>query len=102
MCGESNEVPDYPFKDLPDTDPRLDHYYNFGRAVMGLEKANSPFSVTAPLSEVFCLGCIAQRLKRGFKFDPATKRVVGDETADRLLKGSEGTPRKGWEDFYKV
>ena len=28
--------------------------------------------------------------------------VIGDETASRLLKGSEGTPRKGWEEFYKV
>jgi len=102
MCGDSNEVPDYPFKDLPNDDPRLDHYVNFARAVMGQEPANSPFSVTAPLSEVFCLGCIAQRLNRGFKFDPVAKHVVGDEAAERLLKGSEGTPRRGWEEFYRV
>ena len=102
MCGDSNEVPDYPFKDVADDDPRLDHYVNFAKAVMGQEEAHSPFSVTAPLSEVFCLGCIAQRLNRGFKFDPAAKQVIGDETASRLLKGSEGTPRRGWEEFYRV
>ena len=102
MCGESNEVPDYPFKDLPSKDPRLDHYVNFAKAVMGQDEAHSPFSIAAPLTEVFCLGCIAQRLNRGFKFDPVAKQVVGDETANRLLKGSEGTPRRGWEEFYRV
>ena len=102
MCGDSNEVPEYPFKDLPSEDLRLDHYYNFARAVMGLEEVNSPFSIAAPLSEVFCLGCIAQRLNRSFKFDPVKKQVIGDEVANRLLKGSDGTPRQGWEEFYKI
>ena len=102
MCGDSNEVPDYPLKGVPHEDPRLNHYVNFAKAVMGQDRAHSPFSVTAPLSEVFCLGCIAQRLNRGFKFDPAAKQVIGDETASRLLKGSEGTPRRGWEEFYRV
>ena len=69
---------------------------------MGQDEAHSPFSIAAPLTEVFCLGCIAQRLNRGFKFDPVAKQVVGDETANRLLKGSEGTPRRGWEEFYRV
>ena len=74
------------------------------KAVMGQDTAHSPFSVSAPLSEVFCLGCIAQRLNRGLKFDPATKSVVGDETANRLLKGSDGTPRKGvdWDALFPV
>ena len=69
---------------------------------MGREETRSPFSVSAPLSEVFCLGCIAQRLNRNIKFDPATKQIVGDEEANALLKGSKGTPRKGWEEFYRV
>ena len=81
---------------------KSDHYANFLLAVMGREQARSPFSVTGPLSEVFCLGCIAQRLNRGFDFDPAKKRVIGDEVAQRLLKGASGTPRKGWEEFYRV
>jgi hypothetical protein len=69
---------------------------------MGREETRSPFSVSSPLSEVFCLGVIAQRLNRGFAFDPVSKRVIGDDEADKLLKGSPNTPRKGWEEFYKV
>ena len=69
-------------------------------AVKGEAKVNSPFSIGAPLSQVFCLGVIAQRLNRGFKFDPATKRVVGDDVADALLRGP--APRKGWEEFYRI
>ena len=94
-CGDGGKVPAYP-------KPGSNHYANFLLAVMGREETRSPFSVTAPLSEVFCLGCIAQRLNRGFKFDPVAKRVVGDAEADALLKGSKGTPRKGWEEFYRV
>jgi len=94
-CGDDNTVPDYPTEGS-------DHYANFLLAVMGLEETRSPFSVTAPLSEVFCLGCIAQRLNRNIKFDPATKQIVGDSEANALLKGSAGTPRKGWEEFYRV
>ena len=75
---------------------------NFLRAVMGEGRARSPFMVSAPLSEVFCLGCIAQRLNRSFRFDPVNKQVVGDAAANALLKGAAGTPRKGWEEFYKV
>jgi hypothetical protein len=52
------------------------------------------------LSQLFCLGVVAQRLGRGFKFDPKTKRVIGDAEADRLL--SWPPPRKGWEQYYKI
>ena len=94
-CGDDNSVPEYP-------QPTSNHYANFLLAVMGREETRSPFSVTGPLSELFCLGCIAQRLNRGFKFDPETKCVIGDAEAQALLKGSKGTPRKGWEEFYRV
>ena len=94
-CGDDSSVPEYP-------KPGSNHYANFLLAVMGREETRSPFSVSAPLSEVFCLGCIAQRLNRGIKFDPVKKQVVGDEEANALLKGSKGTPRKGWEEFYRV
>ena len=92
---DGEKAPEYP-------KPGSNHYANFLLAVMGKEQTRSPFSVSGPLSEVFCLGCIAQRLNRSFKFDPATKTVVGDDEANALLKGSKGTPRKGWEEFYKV
>ena len=95
MCNTDGKVPDYPKRGS-------NHYANFLLAVMGREETRSPFSVSAPLSEVFCLGCIAQRLNRNIKFDPATKQIVGDEEANALLKGSKGTPRKGWEEFYRV
>lgn len=93
-CGEDNGVPEYP-------EVGSNHYANFLLAVMGREKVRSPFSVGAPLSQVFCLGCIAQRLNRGFKFDPVKKIVIGDEEANALLKGAPNTPRKGWEEFYR-
>ena len=95
MCNTDGKVPDYPKRGS-------NHYANFLLAVMGREETRSPFSVAAPLSEVFCLGCIAQRLNRGIKFDPAAKQIVGDSEANALLKGSKGTPRKGWEEFYRV
>ena len=58
--------------------------------------------MAGPLSEMFCLGCIAQRLNRSIKFDAEKKQIVGDSEANALLKGSKGTPRKGWEEFYVV
>ena len=94
-CGADNSVPEYP-------EVGSNHFANFLLAVKGEEETRSPISVAGPLSEVFCLGCIAQRLNRGFGFDPVRKQVVGDEVANRLLKGSEGTPRRGWEEFYRV
>jgi predicted dehydrogenase len=77
-----------------------DHYRNFLLAVKGEEEAKSPFRVTAPLSEIFCLGVIAQRLNRGFRFNPVAKRAEGDDEANRLLDGP--APRKGWEGYYNV
>ena len=97
MCGTDGKVPEY-----EGAEGKSDHYKNFLLAVMGREESRSPFFVTAPLSEVFCLGCIAQRLNRGLKFDPAKKQFVGDDEANALLKGSKDTPRKGWEEFYRV
>ena len=95
QCGSDEKAPAFPR-------PGSNHYANFLLAVLGREETRSPFSVAAPLSQVFCLGCIAQRLNRSFRFDPASKTIVGDEEANALLKGSKGTPRKGWEEFYRV
>ena len=94
LVGDFNaRLPDYP----PETET---HYRNFIRAVRGETTANSPFSVAAKLSQLFCLGCIAQRVRRDFDFDAASGRIVGDEYADRLLKGLP--PRKGWESYYSA
>jgi predicted dehydrogenase len=92
-------VGDYERK-LPDYPPEFcTHYEGFLRAVRGEMKTLSPFSVAAPLSQVFTLACLAQRLNRSLKFDPVNKKVIGDAQADALLKTN---PREGWEEFYKV
>jgi hypothetical protein len=70
------------------------------RAVRGETKTTSPFSVAGKISQLFCLGCIAQRVNRGFEFDVATGKIPGDEYADFFIKGLP--PRKGWEQYYKV
>ncbi len=76
------------------------HYENFLRACMGKEKTRSPFEINGVLSQVFCLGVIAQRLNAQLFFDPRTKQFTNNEFANALLSGMP--PRKGWEDFYKM
>ena len=75
------------------------HYEGFLRAVRGEMETTSPFSVAAPLSQLFALACIAQRLGRGFAFDKRRGLILGDEEANALLRQA---PRKGWEEYYKV
>ena len=94
VVGDFNrKLPDFPAEFCT-------HYEGFMRAVRGEMPTLSPFSVAAPLSQVFTLACIAQRLNRGFTFDPSSKRIVGDSEADALLKGPP--PAAGWECYYKV
>lgn len=76
------------------------HHLNFLRACRGEEKTRSPFEINGVLSQVFCLGVIAQRLNARLFFDPHTKRFTNNEFANALLTGMP--PRKGWEDFYKI
>ena len=96
VVGDYNrKLPDYPAEFCT-------HYEGFLRAVRGEMETTSPFSVGAPLSQVFALACIAQRLNRGFKFDPGRQEIVGDSEANALLLGPAGCPRKGWEEYYKV
>ncbi|MBR4172130.1 MAG: Gfo/Idh/MocA family oxidoreductase [Kiritimatiellae bacterium] len=81
--------------------PIENHHKNFVRAVKGeVERCNSDFSVAGPLSQVLCLGCIAQRLNTNIRFDPKTQQIIGNATANNLLAGPP--PRKGWEQFYVV
>lgn len=76
------------------------HMKNFMKAAMGKEECNSKFAVSAPLTQVFMLGCIAQRLGGTLKFDTKKNQITNNERANQLLKGN--APRKGWEDYYKV
>ena len=76
------------------------HFENFLLACQGREKTRSPFEINGVLSQVFCLGVIAQRLNAQLFFDPRTKQFTNNAFANALLTGMP--PRKGWEDFYKI
>ena len=98
-------IPEDKMKEMGATLPRpagknSDHYRNFLLACKGEEQTRSPFHVSGPLSQVFLLGVIAQRLGGTLKFDPVAKRITNNPEADALLAGPP--PRKGWETFYKL
>lgn len=76
------------------------HYVNFLRACQGIEKTRSPFEINGVLSQVFCLGVIAQRLNTQLFFDPRNKVFTNNNFANAMLTGMP--PRRGWEDFYKL
>ena len=76
------------------------HYANFLLACMGKEKTRSPFSVSGPLSHVFCLGVISQWMAERLIFDRDKKQIVNNPLANQLLWGA--VPRKGWEEYYKL
>jgi len=76
------------------------HYANFLLACCGDEKTRSPFEIAGPLSQVFSLGVMAQRLNAPLRFDRNTKEVTNNPFANAMLTGIP--PRKGWEEFYKI
>jgi predicted dehydrogenase len=78
---------------------RSDHATNFVLACQGREESRSPFHVSGPLTQVFQLGIIAQRLGGRLSFDPVRRELVGNAAANSLLAGPP--PRKGWEEYYR-
>lgn len=90
MASKLPEVPKSP----------SNHFENFLLACMGEEKTRSPFEIHGPLSQVFSLGVMAQRLNTKLYFDSRTKQITNNAFANAMLTGLP--PRKGWEDFYKV
>ncbi|QBN17856.1 Gfo/Idh/MocA family oxidoreductase [Flavobacterium nackdongense] len=76
------------------------HFENFLLACKGQEKTRSPFEIAGPLSQVFCLGVIAQQLNAKLKFDPAAKKFVNNDLANKLLVGT--APRREWKKYYKL
>ncbi len=76
------------------------HFANFLLACKGEEKCRSSFDVAGPLSQVFALGVLAQRLGTKLVFDRETKQITNNPLADLLLVGAP--PRKGWEEFYTL
>ena len=76
------------------------HYANFLKACKGEEKTRSPFEIACPLSQVFSLGVIAQKLNTKLVFDRDTKNITNNKLANDLLVCFP--PRKGWEQYYKI
>lgn len=77
-----------------------DHFENFLLACQGKEKTRSPFSVSGPLSQVFSLGVIAQRLGGKLRFDQKRRRFKGNKVANELLVGPP--PAAEFAEYYKV
>jgi hypothetical protein len=77
-----------------------DHFKNFLLACQGQEQTRSPFSVAGPLSQVFCLGVLAQWTNTKLEFDREKKIITNNKKANELLIGPP--PRKGWEQYYKL
>lgn len=86
---------------LPDykSNETRNHFMNFVQACRGEMECKSKMSVAAPLSQVFLLGVIAQRLGGKLEFDPVAKKITNNPEANALLNPP---PRKGWEEFYKL
>jgi len=76
------------------------HWKNFLLACKGEEQTRSPFSIAGPLSQVFCLGVLAQWTGVKLEFDRDKKIITNNKMANELLVGPP--PRKGWEQYYKV
>ena len=76
------------------------HFANFLLACQGKEKTRSPFSIAGPLSQVFSLGVMVQKLNSPIQFDRAKGVITNNKLANSLLVGPP--PRKGWEQYYKV
>ncbi|MEO6316450.1 MAG: Gfo/Idh/MocA family oxidoreductase [Chitinophagaceae bacterium] len=76
------------------------HWKNFLLACKGEEQTRSPFSIAGPLSQVFCLGVLAQWTGEPLAFDRDKKIITNNKMANELLVGPP--PRKGWEQYYKV
>ena len=98
-------IPDAKAKEMESKLPEVpaspsNHYTNFLLACMGKEKPRSPFSISGPLSQVFCLGVIGQWMGEKLVFDRETKQIVNNPLANQLLWGA--VPRDGWADYYKI
>jgi predicted dehydrogenase len=76
------------------------HFANFLLACLDEEKTRSPFEIHGPLSQVFSLGVMAQRLNTKIAFDRNTKQVTNNAFANAML--TQQPPRKGWEEYYKI
>jgi len=98
-------IPEEMGKDMASQLPEVmespsNHFANFLKACKGEEKCRSSFDIAGPLSQVFTLGVLSQRLKAHLKFDRESKQITNHALANQLLAGVP--PRKGWEEYYKL
>lgn len=98
-------IPEEQAKDMASKLPEVpkspsNHYANFLKACQGQEKTRSPFSIAGPLSQIFCLGVLSQRMNRKLVIDRCTNKIVNDAEANQMLSGLP--PRKGWEQYYNI
>ena len=99
--GERQKEVSANLPELSESKTSTNHMDNFLKAAAGIDPVcNSRFSVSGPLTQVFMLGCIAQRLGEDLKFDSKTRKITNNARANELLKGHP--PRKGWEEYYKL
>ena len=97
-------IPEEKNKEVYDRLPKItakhsSHSANFLHACRGEEKTRSSFDVSGPLTQMFLLGVLAQRLGGKLAFDRKTKQITNNKLANQLLAPP---PRKGWEEFYKM
>ncbi|WP_296704019.1 Gfo/Idh/MocA family oxidoreductase [Algoriphagus sp.] len=76
------------------------HFANFLKACQGEEETRSPFEIAGPLSQVFCLGVLAQQTGEKIQFDRKKKQITNSSMLNEMLVGDP--PRKGWEEFYTL
>lgn len=98
-------IPEAKAKEMVDTLPGIpttpsNHFVNFLKACKGEEKTRSPFSVAGPLSQMLCLGVLAQWTGERIQFDRKKKQITNSKKNNELLIGPP--PRKGWEQYYVV
>lgn len=98
-------IPEEKAKDMASQLPEVpvspsNHFANFLKACKGEEKTRSPFEVSGPLSQVFSLGVLAQKLNTKLEFNRRKKEITNNKMANELLMGPP--PRKGWEQYYQV
>ena len=96
-------MPESRMQDLAPSLPKVvdrqsDHFTNFILACQGKEETRSPFSVSGPLTQMFLLGVIAQRLGGRLRFDVEAGVFPDNPAACGLLAGPP--PRPGWNRFY--
>ena len=83
-------IPEARMQELAPTLPKIaggfsDHPTNFILACQGKEESRSPFRVSGPLTQVFLLGVLAQRLGGRLEFDSTRRVFTNNAEATALL-----------------